>query len=76
MGFVQDFFVCSSCQNKDFKRIYNFSIRFYGVNFSDDLIYDKRTEEIYQCTKCQKTFSVNEIEDGLAALKKKRKMEA
>ena len=76
MGFVQDCFVCTDCQNKDFKRIYNFSIHFYGVNFSDDLMYEKRTEEIYQCTKCQKTFSVDEIEDGLATLKKRRKMEA
>lgn len=76
MGFIQDFFVCNDCQNKDFKRIYNFSIRFYGVNFSDEMMYDKRTEEIYQCTKCQKTFNVGEIEDGLSALRKTRKMGA
>jgi len=74
MGFVQDFFVCTNCQNKDFKRIYNFSIRLYGVNFSDDLIYDKRTEEIYQCTNCHETFTVDQIEQGLTALRKRKKM--
>jgi hypothetical protein len=75
MDFIQDYFVCEACQNKDFKRIYNFSIRFHGVNFSDELIYDQLTEEIYQCTNCSKTFTRAEIEAGLAAFKKKRKME-
>jgi hypothetical protein len=74
MDFIQDYFVCEACQNKDFKRIYNFSMRFHGVNFSDELIYDQLTEEIYQCTNCSRTFTREEIEAGLAAFKKKRKM--
>ena len=73
MELIQDYFVCSACQNKDFKPIYNFSIRFYGVNFSDELIYDKLTDELYQCTKCKKTFTRAEIEEGLAEFKIKRK---
>ena len=73
MGFIQDYFLCEECQNKDFKRIYNFSMRFQGVNFSDELIYERLNEEIYQCTKCNRTFSKEEIEDGLALFKKNRK---
>jgi len=73
MNVTQDYFLCDSCSNKDFKLIYNFSLRFHGVNFSDDLIYDKLSEEMYQCTKCQKTFTKNQIEEGLNKLKKIRK---
>jgi hypothetical protein len=70
MDCIQDYFLCDQCQNKDFKRIYNFSIRFHGVNFSDDLIYDKLTEEIFQCTKCHKTFTRDHVEQGLNEIKK------
>lgn len=73
MGSIEDYFLCDECENRDFKRIYNFSIRFHGVNFSDDLIYEKITDERYQCTKCQKIFSITEIEEGLDAYKRKRK---
>jgi hypothetical protein len=66
-----DYFKCDECQCRDFKRIYNFSLRFHGVNFSDDLIYDRLTEEVYQCTECNKRFSVDEIEEGLIEIKKK-----
>lgn len=70
---MQDYFVCDSCKNKDFTRIYNFSMRFYTVNFSDELIYDKLTDEIYQCTRCNKTFTKEQIDNLLAEFKKKRK---
>ena len=70
MDFMQDYFLCDSCQNKDFRRIYNFSIRFHGVNFSEDLIYDKLTDEIFQCTECDKTFTRDEVEQVLDELKK------
>lgn len=73
MNFIQDYFQCDNCQNKDFKRIYNFSLRFHHCNFSDELIYDKVTDEIYQCTQCQKTFAIKQIEEGLTGIKKKRK---
>jgi len=73
MNSIQEFFVCDSCENKDFKLVYNFSLLFHGVNFSDDLIYDKIIAERYQCTQCHKTFSKDQIEIGLAELKRKQK---
>ncbi len=73
MDDLRDYFLCDSCANKHFKRIYNFSLRFHGVNFSDDLIYDQLTDEVYQCTKCHKTFTKKQVEYGLAEIKKKRK---
>ena len=73
MDEIRDYFLCDSCNNKDFKLIYNFSVRFHGVNFSDELIYDKLTEEIYRCTNCMKIFTKKQIEEGLAALKRRRK---
>ncbi len=73
MDFIRDFFVCDNCENKDFKRVYSFSLLFHGVNFSEELIYDKIIDERYQCTKCNKTFTKKEIEAGLAKLKKKHK---
>ena len=69
MDSIQDYFLCDSCQNKDFKQIYNFSIRFHSVNFSDDLMYDKLTEEIFQCTKCNKTFTRDQVEQVLGEIK-------
>lgn len=73
MDFIQDFFVCDNCENKDFKLVYNFSLLFHGVNFADELIYDKIINEQYQCTKCSKTFTKQQIEEGLAQLKRKHK---
>ncbi len=73
MGEIQDFFLCDACNNKDFNLVYNFSLRFHTVNFSDDLIYDKLIDERYQCTKCKKTFTKKEIEEGLSELKRRRK---
>ncbi len=70
---LQDYFLCNNCANKDFKLVYNFSLKFYRVNFSDDLIYEKLTEEMYQCTNCKKIFMKKHIEDGLDKLKKGRK---
>jgi hypothetical protein len=43
------------------------------VNFSEDLIYDKLTEELYQCTKCKKTFTRGQVDGALNILKQKRK---
>lgn len=73
MNELHDYFVCDDCGNKDFKPIYNFSIRFYGVNFSDELVYDKLTHELFQCTKCSKVFTEDQIEEKLAQFKKMRK---
>jgi len=71
MEVIEEYFLCDDCQNKDFKRIYNFSLRFHGINFSDELIYDKMTDELYKCTNCQKVFTLAQIEKGMAALKEK-----
>lgn len=73
MDYFLDFFQCEGCDNKDFTRIFNFSLRFHGVNFSDELIYDKQTHEIYRCTKCNKTYTMGQIEECLAKMKADRK---
>jgi len=73
MDDILDFFVCDACSNKDFSIVYNFSLRFHGVNFSDDLIYDKIVEERYQCTACKKTFSQKEVADALSRLREERR---
>jgi transposase-like protein len=73
MNSIREFFVCDSCNNKDFKLVYNFSLLFHGVNFSNDLIYDKIIDERYQCTQCRKTFSKVQVEEGLAEVKRKQK---
>ena len=65
MDIIKDYFLCDKCRNKNFIRICNFSAQFRRVNFSDDLIYDKVTEELYQCTHCQKTFSRQQLEAQL-----------
>ena len=70
---MKDSFLCNSCENKNFSLVYNFSIRFHGVNFSDDLIYDSLTEELYECTKCRMIFTKKQIEEGITTLKKKRR---
>ena len=72
MDDILDYFLCDNCDGKDFKLVYNFCLRFHGVNFSDDLIYDKTVGERFQCTKCEKTFSREEIESGLSQLCKTR----
>jgi hypothetical protein len=72
MDDILDYFLCDVCAGKDFKLVYNFCLRFHGVNFSDDLIYDETVGERFQCTKCGKTFSRGEIESGLALLRKER----
>ena len=73
MEIVHEFFQCDDCEEKDFKRIYNFSLRFHSVNFSDSLVYDRLTDEIYQCVGCKKRYSLEQIEAGLEKIKNKHK---
>ena len=73
MSVIKDYFECDGCGNKEFKRVYCFGFKFQKVNFSDQLIYDRLNEEKYQCTECKKTFTMKEINQGLAAIKAKRK---
>ena len=70
---IQEYFLCDNCQNQDFVLVYNFSLRFHGVNFSDSLIYDKLMDELYKCTKCDKKFTRKEVEEWLAEMKRRRK---
>jgi hypothetical protein len=74
MDSTKDYFLCDGCQNKDFARIHNFSMLFYTVNFSDDLVYERLTEETYQCTRCNKIFTRENIDKTLTEFKKKRKV--
>lgn len=74
MDSTKDYFLCDGCQNKDFAKIYNFSMLFYTVNFSDDLVYERLTEEIYQCTRCRKIFTREKIDKTLTEFKKTRKV--
>lgn len=69
---IQDFFLCDNCAGKDFKLVYNFCVKYHGVNFSDHLIYDKVIDEQFQCTNCEKIYSREEIEAGLTKLRKIR----
>ncbi len=72
---IQDFFLCTDCQNRDFRQVFNFSLRFRTVNFSDEWIYDRLTDELYECTRCGMTFSKDEIEETLQKFKKERRSE-
>ena len=73
MGEIRDYFLCDKCQGKNFSIVYTFSVRFHGVNFSDDLIYDKIIEELYQCTQCEKIFTKKQVETALMEIRKARK---
>jgi len=73
MKTIHEYFLCDACECRDFKQIYNFSLKFHGVNFSDDLVYDRITDEIYQCVNCSKTYSKDQIEEGIQSIKAKNK---
>jgi hypothetical protein len=73
MDVIQDVFCCSACRNENFRQIYGFSIVFHTVNFTDELIYDKVTRQSYECTKCGKIYSNEEIEETLREFKKERR---
>lgn len=72
MDIIKDYFLCDKCSNKNFIRIYNVSVHFRRVNFSDDLIHDEVTEVIYQCTHCKKNFSKHQIEKSLKGMIEER----
>ncbi len=73
MDVIHEYFLCDRCGSKDFRRICNFSLRFHSINFSDELVYDRLVDEIYQCTGCQKTFTIDQIDEGLQKIKEKHK---
>ena len=70
---IHEYFLCDACKCKDFKRIYNFSLKFHSVNFSDELVYDRITDNVYQCANCKKVFTKEQVEEGLQAIKIKYK---
>ena len=73
MSSFKDYFECDGCGCKEFKRVYCFGFRFQEVNFQDQLIYDRLDEEKYQCTECNKTFTMKEINQGLAGIRARRR---
>ena len=70
MDDILDYFLCDACAGKDFKLVYNFCVRFHGVNFSDDLIYDKTVGERFQCTKLPKNVFQRRNRIGINPVKK------
>jgi len=66
-------FTCVHCKHTRFSREYIFFMRFQEVDFSDDLVYDRVTEEIYMCQKCGKRTSLEDIKQGLRDIKAKHK---
>ena len=72
METIKEYFLCDKCKNKNFIQIYNFSTQFRRVNFSDNLIHDEITEENYQCTHCNRTFSKHQIATQLKEIKDAR----
>lgn len=73
MKIIHEFFKCDGCDCKDFKLIYNFSLRFHGNNFSDDPVYDTLVDEIYQCVECKKRYSKQQIEKAMEEIRGKYK---
>jgi DNA-directed RNA polymerase subunit RPC12/RpoP len=73
MDVINEFFECKECGGRDFLRIYHFSLRFHSVNFSDSLVYDRLVDEVYQCNNCKKTYSIDEIDEVLEAIKARHK---
>ncbi len=67
------YFECKKCGNKEFRPVYSFCLRFYKVNFSDDLLYDKINEEKFECTKCNTKYTREEIQNILQQIKQQRK---
>ena len=72
MDNIKDYLLCDNCKNKNFLRIHNFALQFRKVNFSDDVIYDEVSEDLYQCTHCQKTFTKNQMDARLKEMTDER----
>ncbi|RJR48223.1 MAG: hypothetical protein C4576_08530 [Desulfobacteraceae bacterium] len=73
MKVMRDFFFCEECRCKAFRQVYTFSMAFQKVNFSDELIYDRVTEESFECTQCGKIYSREQVEERLREFKKSRR---
>ncbi len=70
---VHEYYICPQCGNNYFKRVYTFSIKLRKVNFSDDPVYNKITEEFYECIKCKDLTNIDTIEEGIRNIKRKWK---
>lgn len=55
-------FICLNCKGEDFGKNYKFSVEFKNVNFSDRLIYDKKSEASFFCRQCGKAYTQEFIE--------------
>ncbi len=69
---IRDYFECE-CGNREFVPVYTFSLRFHRVNFSDELMYDRINEEFFECKKCHKRYTPEQIQEALRQIKKKRR---
>ena len=58
-------FNCNHCGSKDFKKVYNFSVNFKNVNFSDNLIYDVNPKCVYVCIECGERYSYKYIQESI-----------
>lgn len=58
-------FTCEDCKCQEFDKEYEFFVDFKNVNFSDDLVYDKRTEEVYVCKNCGKKYAHDFIQNKI-----------
>jgi len=72
MDDIKDYLLCDNCKNKNFLRIHNFALKFRKVNFSDDVLYDEVSEDLYQCTHCKKTFTKHQIDERLKEMADER----
>lgn len=72
MDDIKDYLVCDNCKNKNFIRVYNFALQFRKVNFSDDVMYDEVSEELYRCTHCQKIFTKQQMDARLKEMANER----
>ena len=72
---TREYFSCASCGHIRFSKEYVFSMEFKNVDFSDDPVYDRVTEEIYVCKgcKCRHKISLGEIIERLREIKAKHK---
>ena len=58
-------FSCPNCNGTDFGKNYQFSVDFKTVNFTDELIYDKKFGNSYFCRQCGQIYTPTEIQESL-----------
>jgi len=54
-------FICPNCCEKDFTKVHNFSVEFRSVNFSDDILSEKKSSMGYICKSCGEMYTAEFI---------------